>query len=199
MKFLKHNWTMRSYYTLKLNEQVAMGPTETDAALVSSARLLLVERPFRLVCPKYSATRHQRKMYRQPGERERMREEVGGERERVCVREREKAPRGASCSAACLLLAGESAKWSVARHPSVCPRQWNYPRDQLKTRFSGSDLNVRSRSTATQSRRLITRAFKRQPSALLSEAGAGEIYREMNLSIKVWISLRENVGWSPLL
>jgi len=46
---------------LNSSGRVTAGPTRTAAAL--SARLLPVERPFRLVCPKYSATRHQRKMY----------------------------------------------------------------------------------------------------------------------------------------
>lgn len=54
---------------LKLSRQVAAGPTETDPALAMPG-LLPVERPFRLVCLKYSATRHQRKMYRQPGREE---------------------------------------------------------------------------------------------------------------------------------
>lgn len=46
---------------------------------------------------------------------------------------------------------GESAKSSVGR---IRLRQWNYPMDRLKTRFQGwgrgTDLNARSRSTATR-------------------------------------------------
>lgn len=115
---------------LKLSGQVAVGPTEIG--LGPGVRLLPVERPFRLVCPKYSATRHQRKMYRQPGR--------GGEGRHP---EAFHAARPA-------YFTGESAKSSVARRPSVRPRQWNYPTDRLKTRFSKRDLNARSRSTATR-------------------------------------------------
>lgn len=118
------------------------GPTGADPALIDGARLLPVERSFRLVCPKYSATRHQRKMYRQPG----------GEEEREGTRgtPRRFVLRGLPASPVLRQLAGESAKSSVARHPSVRPHQWNYPTDRLKTRFSEGDLNARSRSTATR-------------------------------------------------
>lgn len=55
---------MKSHYTLKFERTSDGEMNSRKDALAGDARLLPVERPFRLVCPKYSATGHQRKMYR---------------------------------------------------------------------------------------------------------------------------------------
>lgn len=119
---------------LKLSGQVAAGPNRNG--LGPGARLLPVERPFRLVCPKYSATRHQRKMYRQPGERRREREGTP----------RRFMPRGLPAS-----LVNRRNRPLRAIRPSVRPSTSMELSDgPVKNPFFSGDLNARSRSTATR-------------------------------------------------